>query len=611
MKNRSLIPKLLLPALVMLVFAGLLLAEMIGLAVEERGAEMQFLSDAKPQRNKTEISATHVLVAVNAQNDVEMQFAATLTQTLDEMRMNYQTVDIATQPLPQLADYSIFLYCSQSLLALRDDIDTLFAWIEGGGHFALMMTPVTDSVFQILYRKLGILEYTNDYFNYKSLRYVSDLLPLWGATVYHEDHTLSDFALIARLDDACTVHIVSGGTMEIPLLWQRDVGRGRIAVLNTTLMVNKGGRGFAVSTLYALEDTIVYPIINAGMIFIDDFPAPQPAGFNDDLKQQFGYDIQGFFRNHWWPDMKQLAWDLGVRYTGLLIETYNDNVTGPFTANKLNDSLLKYYAAELLHSGGELGLHGYNHMPLSPVGFDFGDADYTPWPSTQNMALGLLELSRYGKTLFLGAHYQTYVPPSNFLSDIGRETLLKTLPDIKVVAGLYLAETGVDALVQEFDEADDGSINVPRITSGFEIDDFMKFVTAQELVLHGVYSHFIHPDDVLDSERSRELGWSALYSLFRQHLTELHETYPQLRFFTAAEGAAAIQRYDRLSVTRDMSETEMTLTLRNFYDEAWLAFRSRAIPAGITGGELFKIADGFYWIRADEPVVTVQWEAAP
>ncbi|MBE0600640.1 MAG: DUF2194 domain-containing protein, partial [Firmicutes bacterium] len=378
-----------------------------------------------------------------------------------------------------------------------------------------------------------------------------------------------------------------------------------------TLMVNKGGRGFAVSTLYALEDTIVYPIINAGMIFIDDFPAPQPAGFNESLKDQFGYDIQGFFRNHWWPDMKQLCWDLGVRYTGLLIETYNDNVTGPFTANRLNDALLKYYAAELLHSGGELGLHGYNHMPLCPEGFDFGDIDYKPWPSTLNMAQSLSELSRYGKTLFLDAHYQTYVPPSNFLSDVGRQTVLSTLPNIKVIAGLYLAETGVDALVQEFDEADDGSINVPRITAGFEIDDFMKFVTAQELVLHGVYSHFIHPDDILDSQRSRELGWTTLYSLFSKHLTDMHETYPPLRFFTAAEGAAAVQRYDRLSVKRDMGETEMTLTLSNFYDEAWLAFRSRVTPASITGGEFFKIAEGFYWIRADEPVVKVRWEAAP
>ena len=107
--------------------------------------------------------------------------------------------------------------------------------------------------------------------------------------------------------------------------------------------------------------------------------------------------------------MKQLCWDLGVRYTGLLIETYNDNVDGPFDSERLEDSLLKYYTAELLHSGGELGLHGYNHQPLCPVGFDYSGIDYTPWPSTEAMSAGLLELARYGKTLYLGANYRTYV----------------------------------------------------------------------------------------------------------------------------------------------------------------------------------------------------------
>ena len=611
MKEKSNIFKLLLPALVMLVFIGLLLAEMTGLTAHERGAVMSLLEDEKPQHVKTEISNTHVLVAVNQSSTVEMAFADTLTGTLDELRMNYRTVDIASESLPNLDDYNIFLYCSQSLLAMESGMDALFTWIDNGGHFALMMTPQDDSVFQILYRKLGIVEYSHEYYNYASLKYVSDLLPLWSDTVYHEDHTLSDYALIVRLDDDCTVHIMSGGDMEIPLLWERDSQKGRIAVLNTTLMFNKGGRGFAVSTLYALEDTLVYPIINAAMIFIDDFPAPQPEGFNEQIKEQFGYNIQGFFRNHWWPDMKQLCWDLGVRYTGLLIQTYNDNVTGPFTAIRQDDSLLKYYTAELLHSGGELGLHGYNHMPLCPEDFNFGDTGYTPWPSTFNMAQSLLELSRYGKTLFIDAHYRTYVPPSNFLSDIGRQTLLNTLPDIKVIAGLYLTETGVDALVQEFDEADDGSINVPRITSGFVVDDFMKFVTAQELVLHGVYSHFIHPDDILDSERSGKLGWTTMYSLFKAHLEEMAATYPALRFFTSEEGAAAVQRYDRLSVRRDMDNAGMTLTLENFYDEAWLALRSRVAPVSITGGELFKIMDGFYWIRADEAVIYVQWEAVP
>lgn len=605
MKQRSIL-RYLLPMVVMIVFAGLLLAEMTGISIEARGASISLLDDPVPAA--AQAGPARILVACNPADSVELQFCAALTSVLDETRYAYQKIDLSSSPLPDLAAFDTFLYCSQSLVPLQGSLNTIFAWVENGGRFALMMTPVIDDVFRVISRKLGIVEYDHDYQQYGSIRYVSGLLPLWGDAEYSENGGLNDYALIVQLDDACTVHIVSGGEITIPLLWERPSSLGRIAVLNTTLMVNRGGRGYALAVMAALNDTLVYPIINAGMVFIDDFPAPQPEGFNDQLKQQFGYSIQGFFRNHWWPDMKQLAWDYGIRFTGVLIETYNTNVCGPFTAKGVDDSLLKYYTAELLHSGGEMGLHGYNHMPLCMADFDYSGVDYTPWPSTNAMSHSLLELYRYGKTLYIGADFQTYVPPSNLMSDVGRKTLLGILPNIKVISGLYLGEEGVNALVQEFDEAD-GAVNVPRITSGFETDEFMDFVAAQELMLHGVYSHFIHPDDILDSERSQNLSWSEMFGLFQGRIEKIAEAYPELRYLTASEGAGAVQRFSRVGVLREEDERGLTVTLSNFYDEVWLALRTRVAPESVTGGELYKITDGFYWLRADEAVVRVLWEA--
>ena len=138
--------------------------------------------------------------------------------------------------------------------------------------------------------------------------------------------------------------------------------------------------------------------------------------------------------------------------------------------------------------------------------------------------------------------------PSNLLSDTGRQVLLETLPEIKAIAGLYLAEEGVNALIQEFDEGEDGAVNVPRISAGFDPDDYTEFVTAQELVLHGVYSHFIHPDDILDSERTGNQTWDEMYEAFKAKLYAIADTYPAIRFLSASEGAAAIQRYNRLVI---------------------------------------------------------------
>jgi len=611
MIKKALLLRLLLPITAMFLLTGVLLLERKGMTLEARGASLAMLDASLQDRTAMEMPDARIIVVLNGANDTEMAFSDTLTDVLSEMRLPYQTIDISWQKIPDLASVDTLLYCSQSLAPLEYDVERLSAWMDAGGHFGVLMTPAEDSTFRMLYRKFGIMEYGHEYVNYTSLRYVSGILPLWGNTLYSDDGTLTDYTLAVRLQEDCTVHIVTGDALALPLLWERPVGKGRVVVFNATLMFDKGGRGFALSALSALEDTLMYPIINAGMVFIDDFPAPQPEGFNEKLRQDYGYDIQGFFRNHWWPDMKQLSRDYQLRYTGVLIETYNDNVTGPFDAQGVDDVLQKYYTSELLHSGGEIGLHGYNHMPLCPPGFSDGFYNYIPWPSTLAMAQSILELSRYGKTLFLDANFTTYVPPSNYLSDIGRQTLIATLPNIRVISGLYIKEAGNDALIQEFDEAKDGTVNVPRITSGFNVEDFMGLVLVQELALHGVYSHFIHPDDILDTMRSGNQSWDVMYGAFREKIQAISRAYPFLRFLTASESAAAVQRYARLNVARSTDQQGMTLTLSPFYDEAWFALRTRAIPQSVQGGELYQISDGFYWIKANEAVIRVEWKAAP
>ena len=225
MNIRSNLFRLLLPAIVMILFTGLLLAEMMGISVEARGASISLLPEASAQTETGGNSALRILVVCNRENAVEMAFATTLTDTLHEMHLEYQCVDVFTEPLPDLAAYDTFLYCSQSLLPLEHDVGRLIAWVQNGGHFGLLMTPADDSAFRILYRKLGIIEYDREYQNYHSLRFVSDLLPLWDEMIYNENNTLTDFALSARLDTSCTVHLMSGGDLAIPLLWERPVGK--------------------------------------------------------------------------------------------------------------------------------------------------------------------------------------------------------------------------------------------------------------------------------------------------------------------------------------------------------------------------------------------------
>ncbi len=599
--------RLLNPILVMLLLACAILLEKKGFTLEARQPLLPILDKEKIESAVYQEPA--VLVIVNRERTDEVPFTITLTDTLNEMKIAFHTTDLSQEELPDLSQFSTILFCSQSMLPLEHDIMKISNWINDGGHFGLMMSQQSDEVFRIFYRKLGIIEYGLEFYNFKSIEYVTNLLPLFFNTKYDEDGLLTDYAMPVQLEKDCIVHITTAEEPKLPLLWEHPCGKGRTVVFNTSLMNNKAGRGFVLSILFALEDTIVYPIINAGMVYIDDFPAPQPEGKNKALLDAFGYDIQGFYRNHWWPDMKQLTWKYGLRYTGVLIETYNDNVEGPFNDKGVDNVLLKFYTSELLHSGGELGLHGYNHMPLCPDGFPYQGENYKTWPSTEKMSEGLQELVRYGDTLLLEPRFSTYVPPSNYLSDQGRQTIRETIPQIKVISGLYLREEGVNALVQEFREEPDGLISVPRVTSGFVPTDFSRFTMAQELLLHGVFSHFIHPDDLLDELRGASLGWDKMHEVFLDFIKEVINTYPVLRFSTSTEGAAAVQRYDRLTIHRKETEDALDLSLSPFYDEAWMALRTRNPLISIEGGEIHEITSGFYWIKANSPEVHIEWKA--
>lgn len=606
MKNS--LTRLYAPLICMLLLLIIILAEQVGPNFAVRAPVLDYLeasADASDSLNQE----PDLLVLYHSGQTNEAAFVSQLTDTLDLLRMPYTTLDLAQRPLGNFNGFGSILLCSQHMDPLLEHMEALGGWIERGGHFGLMMSPANTNAFQIISRKLGVTECGGEYVEYSKIRFLTDLLPMYESGAVHDDISLRDNTLSVRLSEECTVHLETGDERRLPLLWERALGNGRVMVLNATLTGEKANRGLTLCALFALEDTIVYPIINAGMIFIDDFPAPQPEGTDERLMADFGYSIQGFFRNHWWPDMKRLVWTYGVRYTGVLVETYNDRVEPPFEPDTEDRSLLRYYASELIHAGGEIGLHGYNHMPLCPEGFPYRGENYRTWPSAENMALALRELYRYGRKSLPEASFATYVPPSNYLSGLGQKTLLETLPQVRTISGLYLYEAGVSALVQEFREESDGSVSVPRVTSGFEMDAYVRFVEAQELLLHGVFSHFIHPDDVLDDDRGGNLGWTRLYQSFSQSLEQLSRNYPMLRYSTASEGAAAVQRYDRLNVAREWDGGTLTLTLSPFVDEAWLALRTRTDEAfTVEGGKGYPINDHFAWIHAVSDQVRISWE---
>ena len=304
-------------------------------------------------------------------------------------------------------------------------------------------------------------------------------------------------------------------------------------------------------------------------------------------------------------DMLELAEEHGVKYTGVIIDNYEDDVSGDVVEQE-DVQRFQYFGNMLLHQGGELGYHGYNHQPLSLSNVDYANIlPYKTWESYDAMKKAMTELIRFGKDMFPGTELSVYVPPSNVLSDEGREMIVKEFPEIRTIASNYFV--GDMAYTQEFEAAEDGIVEQPRIISGAVIDDYMELAAVSELNMHFVNTHFMHPDDLLDEDRGARLGWEKLKKRLDEYMDWLYTSAPCLRNLTASELSGAIQRYGALVIDKDVSDQELNLKLDNFYDEAYIMIRmNEGTPGNIEGGELTHITGNLYLLRAKEKSVKIE-----
>ena len=308
--------------------------------------------------------------------------------------------------------------------------------------------------------------------------------------------------------------------------------------------------------------------------------------------------------------MMNFADTYGLKYTGLAIESYDDNTDGTLEATPDTGTFLNF-GNMLLRKGGELGYHGYNHQPLCFSDSDYKDLySYKTWQSEQAMKTAFDTLVEFCKKLFPDTEFILYVPPSNLLSDKGREFLLANYPYIKTISGIYFDDAEYSELdfncMQEFDVDENGVVDQPRVISGFILDDFQSIAAISELNMHFVNSHFTHPDDALDVERGADLGWEEMKNRFNNFLSWLYTSAPTLRNMTGTEASAAVQRYIAAVPHTVTTEDKVVITIDNFYDDAQLLVRfNTGTPTAVQGGTLTHMTGNLYLLSATQSVVNI------
>ena len=594
---------------VFLAIAMVLFAERSGVRYSTTHLRLDYLGRTEAVPADTAMfgqPVTCLLLYDSSQDNVSLA-KEQFDQILLDMKLSTQKIDLAAtnvSTLPSFDNYERVILLMPDLDRLGMHLMDLMDWVEDGGSVLFGMSPAKTGYFDVIAPKLGVLSASWDYKMAESIVPTADFM-LGGGQRYDFSDPFES-ALNVSLRENAVVYAATGDE-SVPLIWGTTLGKGRIVVDNIGIYT-KAIRGFYAASCSLLGSATAYPVINSATFYLDDFPSPVPGGNGTYIRRDYGVSISDFYSKIWWPDLVQLAQKYGIRFTGVMIENYEDD-TESAPVRQADTQQFRYFGSLLLRQNGEIGFHGYNHQPLVLPDTDYADLyAYHQWPSEQAILGAMQELIDFQDEVLPYAQGTVYVPPSNILSEKGRQLLGRSVPRIRTIASTYFEDGTALPYVQEFGVAPDGMVEQPRIVSGSMAgDSYMRLAAMSELNMHFVSTHFMHPDDLLDEDRGAAEGWEAYKAGLNDYLQWLEDAAPDLEMRTGSECSAAIQRYAGLTVSTETTADGWSLSLGNFVDEAWLLFRANdGTPGEVTGGRLTHLTGDLYLLKADSDSITIE-----
>ena len=344
---------------VFIVMAAVLLIERAGVQYSSGQHKLGMLAatDATPASSAIFGQKPTCLVITDSDQDSVDDVKDQFDQILLDMKIAHRDVDIATDgadAIPSLTSFDRVIVLMPSLDGLGTHLTDLMSWVSAGGSLMLGMTPDNSNCLQAIASKLGIESAGYDYAKAESIVPSEDFM-LGGGERYEFSDPF-DSSLSVSLRD--TAHVwAKTGDAGTPLIWSNDCGSGHTVVCNIGIY-DKVMRGFYASAISLLGDATAYPVINSAVFYLDDFPSPVPSGDGTYIKRDYGLSIADFYTKVWWPDLQKLAQKYGIRYTGVMIENYEDAVNQTEPARQADTTQFRYFGGMLLQMGGELGVHG-------------------------------------------------------------------------------------------------------------------------------------------------------------------------------------------------------------------------------------------------------------
>ncbi len=522
------------------------------------------------------------MVLKHRADSASQDIASQVTHTLDYASIPYTTYDLSlgTSQLQIPEQIKLLYLTTDRVEQLQDqEVRQLVTFVAKGNQLVIL-TPLYDERFAYL---MGMKAQSDQQIDRQAegFHFKEHVFPDFKGEGFRNRATFlhNGFAGSTFIKDKSVI-ATAANDPDYPVIVERSIGEGRSIYFNTSVLVEKDYRGLLFSVGLKELEGLPYRVANTSTIFLDDFPAPLYDSKLPPIDQEYDTTHANFVTKIWWPEMKALADRFNIDYTAMLTFNYNAVVVPPFDFKEWEDSRLSiqgrnrngsvWIAQDIKDSRHELGFHGYNHFSLWRQ----------DWQNMQFMQSSLQAAKKRWRISSLGSFPVTYVPPTNNIDSLGLAAITKTMPSIEYMSSLYLSSVE-DGGGREFepDPLAPSMFDYPRITSGYVNNEISNFNQHSLFLYSGIWTHFIHPDDVFqvtqrsdDEYRSRNplgLGWHSspdhdygLYEVFVQRLEETLQRYPITRFLTVRESAPIVQNWVNTQSYYKFGESQLSVTTR-------------------------------------------------
>jgi len=529
----------------------------------------------------------HLVLISNIDSDSQREIFLNIKEVFKYAKISYDTNYLNKLKKGEVYGYETIIISTDDYKYLKKNIyEEIKDYVANGGNLIILMNSYFNP-----FNEIAGIEKLKGFTVGTGLKFKRNIFPGIGETkIIGEDaESISNSLLDIKLKK--DVEVIAETSEGYPIIFQREVGEGRVVYSNATFFVDRSINGILIQLISYGNSIFLQNIVNTKVVDIDDFPAPLPSGRDKTIYSQYRMNTRNFFREIWWPEMKKLAIDKNLIYTGYVIGTYeNINKKENFTAfNELNIHDKIYFGRELLSLNGGIGIHGYNHQPLGLNEELNHNYNYKDWETEEDMAESIVRIRENLKEMYGGLEAQVYVAPSNMIGATGKKVIKENLPSLEVLSGIYSGteEKGVLITHIGWDKDQPSLYNFPRFSSGFLYDDVMMLNIYNGIALYGIVHHFIHPDDILDKQRGEGKSWKELKKEFSLYFENVNDKFGFLRAQTAYDGYREVLKLDKLKVHVFKKEKSIDVYFENFPGKTYYYLRLRNNEVKeVIGGEI-------------------------